>query len=85
MSGYYSADATAPASRAIAITTNDATDIENTRGIYVGGAGDVKVTLYGMASGTFVVFSAVPAGTVLPIQAKRVWTASTATLMLALY
>lgn len=72
-------------SRAKAITPNDTSKLTAgaTQAIYVGGAGNLVVD---MASGdTNVTFSAVPAGTVLKISAIRVKTASTTTLMLALY
>lgn len=46
--------------------------------LYVGGAGNVKVTT---VDGDDVTFTAVPAGTVLggsmPLQIKRVWTTGT--------
>jgi hypothetical protein len=73
-----------PAANGIAITTNDSLDLANvTRGIYVGGTGDVKVNLAG--SGT-VTFSAVPVGTILPVRASRVYaTGTTATLLIGLY
>jgi hypothetical protein len=80
---YRTADSTAPARRAAAVTLSDSTVLENTRGVYVGGAGDLKVS---MVEGGDVTFSAVPAGTVLPIQITKAWsTGSTATLVLALY
>jgi hypothetical protein len=68
---------------AAVITPNDGTDLPSrTFGIYVGGAGNVKVD---MGDGTTVTFSGVVAGTVLPIQAKRVYaTGTSASLMLAL-
>jgi len=50
--------------------------------LYVGGAGDVNVTL---ESGNTVTFTGVNAGSFLPILAKQVLAASTATNMLALY
>ena len=66
-----------------AITTSDSSTIAPTVGIYVGGAGNVKVDL---VDGGTVTFSAVPVGTILPIQATRVYaTGTTATLMVALY
>lgn len=47
------------------------------RGVYVGGAGDLDVTL---AGGSRVLFSAVPVGVVLPIQVKTIhMTTTTAT------
>lgn len=72
-----------PCYNAAAITKSDATIIPTTRGIYVGGAGDINVR---MAGGSTVLFSAVPVGTVLPIQVDKVLsTSTTATLMVALY
>ncbi len=50
--------------------------------LYVGGAGDVDVTL---ESGNTVTFTGVNAGSFLPICATQVLAASTATNMLALY
>lgn len=48
-------------------------------GIWVGGVGDVTIVT---PWGSTVLFSAVPAGTLLPIQAKQVMaTATTATLL----
>jgi hypothetical protein len=76
------ANATVGAHGAVAITPNDTTVIPVTRAIYVGVAGDIKVT---MADGQAVTFSNVPVG-VLPIQVQVVWTTGTsATTMLALY
>lgn len=54
-----------------------------TKAIYVGGTGDVNVVMQG---GQTVLFSAVPAGTILPISVSQVKSASTtATLMLGLW
>jgi hypothetical protein len=68
-----------------AAVTPGATQITGTtqRGVclYVGGAGDLTVT---MESGNSVTFTAVPAGTFLPILVTHV-TAATATAILALY
>ena len=73
-----------PATGGEAVTKHDSTDFTNvSRAIYVGGAGDVAAV---MADGTVLTFSAVPAGTLLPIRCKRInSTNTTATLMLALY
>lgn len=58
-------------------------DTRPCRGIYVGGAGHIRVL---MADNTDVLFSNVPAGTFMPIQAKRIFsTNTTATLMIALF
>ena len=71
-----------PAEDAIAITKSDATVLIGLRGIYVGGTGDVAVTT---PTGD-VTFSAVPAGTILPVSASKVLsTGTTATLMVGLY
>ena len=75
----------APALNYVAITPHDTTDFDGfvTRGIYVGGAGDVVVVDH---LGNAVTFSSVPAGTILPIRARRVnSTSTTATNMVALY
>lgn len=76
---------TAPATKARAVTKSDTTVID-CRSLYVGGAGDVAGQLLDDADGTTVIFSAVPAGAILPVSFKRVYSAGTsATLMLALY
>ena len=73
-----------PAERAFAITGNDSTDLTVfPRAIYVGGAGNVKVTTLG---GDTVTFSGVLAGTVLPVRVKRVFsTDTTATNLIGIY
>lgn len=86
---YRTADATVSAYKAVAITPTDtaATVIAPTRGLYVGGGGDVTVVMAEAAtSGTTTTFSSVAAGTILPLQVVRVAvTGTTATLMLAMY
>ena len=73
----------APASSAFAITPNDSEEFATvTRGVYVGGAGSVVAQLAGDSA--TVTFAGVPAGAVLPIRAKLVTTASTATNMVGL-
>jgi hypothetical protein len=82
---YRTADATASARRAEALTYSDTTVIENTRALFVGAAGDVKVS---MVEGGDVTFKAVAAGSILPIQVTKVWSAGTtvaAGAILALY
>jgi|DEB0MinimDraft_6_1074348.scaffolds.fasta_scaffold47412_2 hypothetical protein len=73
-----------PAERAFAITGNDSTDLTVTpRAIYVGGAGNVKVTTIG---GDTVTFSGALAGTIIPVRVTRVFsTDTTATNLLGLY
>lgn len=73
-----------PAKQGIAITPSDSTSFSfgYTRGIYVGGAGNLSVE---MANGT-VVFYSVNAGTVLPLRVTRVnSTGTTATNLVGLY
>jgi hypothetical protein len=86
---YRTADATVAAYKAVAVTPTDTatTTIEITRGLYVGGSGDVTVVMAEAATPTTTVtFSGVTAGTILPIQILRVAaTGTTATLMLAMY
>ena len=70
------------ATEAIAITPAD-TDITATRGIYVGGAGDVAVRMN--KGKNTVTFKNVPAGTILPVQADRILAATSATDIVAMW
>jgi hypothetical protein len=72
-----------PATNAVLITPSDSTDLATvTRAVYVGGTGNMKVTM--QDSGT-VLFSGIPAGTTLPIRVSRIWaTTTSATLIIAL-
>ena len=64
----------APAGGAFAITPDDNNDLAIvTRGLYVGTAGNIKVT---MANGDAVTITALAAGIVHPLRVKRVWSAS---------
>lgn len=73
-----------PFAGAAAVTPSDSTALTNTAaGLYIGGAGAVKV---GMPDGSTPTFSAVPAGTVLNAAVTQVYsTGTTATNILALY
>ncbi len=73
-----------PATNAVVVTPSDSTDLTNvSRALYVGTTGNLKVTL--QDSGT-VLFTAVPAGVVLPIRVTRVWsTTTTASTIIALW
>jgi hypothetical protein len=75
---------TSPADNATAVTPSDSTDLAYTsRALYIGGAGNLVVT---MAGGGDVTFSAVPAGSILPIRVSRVKaTSTTATSIVNLY
>ena len=82
--GGYQAGLDSPVSKGFAITTHDTNELEHiTRGIWVGGTGSVVVILQGDT--VAVTLAAVPAGTLLPIRAKVITTASGATLMIGLY
>ena len=78
------ADSSNPAIGGITVTTSDTVDLSVvTRGLYVGVAGDVKVT---MADDTVITFVGLAAGIEHAIAAKRVWaTGTTATSILGLY
>ena len=84
MTAYRSADATVSAHSAVAVTPNDTGTLNPTRGLYVGGAGAVKVDM--AENGSAVTFAGLQAGTVLPIQVVRVYSTDTdATDIVALY
>lgn len=83
-SGRNSIDQMPPATGGEAVTPSDSADLTNeSRGLYVGGAGNVAVT---MKDGTPLTFVGVPAGSLLPIRVSRVKaTNTTATSIVALY
>ena len=78
------ADASSPAIQAFAVTKSDTVLFARpTKALYVGGAGDVAVLLADDTAS--VIFSAVPAGTILPVRVTKVLsTGTTATLILGL-
>lgn len=66
---------TAPASHAAAITPHNTNNLANaTRGIYVGGAGNLKVDMIG---GEAVTFTALAVGVIHPIAAIKVYSTGT--------
>lgn len=70
---------------AAAVTPSDTVDLPDgpCRGIYVGGAGAVKIVT---TNGSTVTFAAVPVGTFMRVGAVRIFsTGTTATNLLALY
>lgn len=75
---------TEPSGEFAAVTKSDVTVFTfPTRGLYIGGAGDVAVV---SPIGSAVTFSAVPAGTLLPIAVVQVLsTGTSATLIIAVY
>lgn len=78
---YLSSFIDAPATHAQAVTPNDAVDLTNvSRALWVGGGGDVKVT---MLDGTTLTFVAMTIGW-HPLRVSRVWaTLTTATSIVA--
>lgn len=74
---------TEPAYDMATVTASDTANINPTRGVYIGGAGDLKVDT---AGGTTITLSATAAGSILPISVKRIYaTGTTATNIVALY
>lgn len=75
---------TGPATKAFDVTPGDSADLAFvTRALWVGGAGNIKVTTSG---GDTVILSGVTAGSLIPIRVSRVHsTSTTATLIVALY
>lgn len=73
-----------PATHAAAVTPNDSADLGTvSRSLYVGVTGDVKVTT---RDGDTEVFVAVPAGSWMPVAAKKVFaTGTTASAIIALW
>jgi hypothetical protein len=72
------------ADRFVTVVTSDTVELAHyCRAIYVGGAGDVKVTgIYGDVT----TFKAVPVGTTIEVRAKLIWaTGTTATNLVALW
>lgn len=71
-----------PYRRAVSVTPSDATVLQKTRALYVGGAGNMAVRI----GGSTILFSGIPAGTVLELEVDQVQaTNTTATLITALY
>jgi hypothetical protein len=72
-----------PAGDAFAITPHNTTELlATTRGIYIGGDGNITVL---MGSGNVVLFTGLLAGTLLPIRVRRVnATGTTATDLVGL-
>jgi hypothetical protein len=78
-----SRDTTKPARGASMIIPADTDLTYNTRAVYIGGAGIIKVD---MVEGDDAVQFTVPSGALLPIQVTRIYTTTTtATLIVALY
>jgi hypothetical protein len=82
---YLSADATVSAHRASTVTTSDSTIYEQpTRGLYIGGAGNIVVDM--ADGGSSIPFVGLLGGGVYPFQVTRIYaTGTTATNIVALY
>lgn len=83
---YLTANDIAPFVGAVAVTPNDGADIPApgvTRGIYIGGAGNLKAD---MADGSTVTFVGLLVGWTYEFRCKRIYaTGTTATNIIALY
>jgi hypothetical protein len=71
-----------PALKLTAVTPSNTTVLTGVRALWVGGAGSVSVIA---CNDTSAVSLTVPAGTLLPIFAKQVMAATTATNIVAFY
>lgn len=73
------------ARKCVVVTPHDSNELANvSKALYVGGAGNVSVIA--ADDSTAVTFTAVPAGSILPVRAKIVRsTSTTATAIVALY
>ena len=74
-----------PATRAVAVTPNDNTDLgKGIRALWIGGAGDVAVTMINASAA--VTLAGATAGTIIPIRVEKVMSTNTsATNIVALY
>ena len=73
-----------PADNAAAVTPDDNTDLGFvSRGLYIGGSGDISIITNG---GQTITFVGVPTGVILPVRATRVRaTGTTATNIVAMW
>lgn len=82
---YRNADATVSARSAATLSYSDSAIIGATRALFIGAAGNVKVS---MVEGGDVTFQGLAAGVILPVQVTKVWATGTtvaAGAILALY
>jgi hypothetical protein len=70
-----------PGKFAVAVVPSDATVLDPTRALWIGGTGNLSVVMAG--DGATVVFSNVPVG-IFPIQVTKVLAATTATSIVAM-
>jgi hypothetical protein len=83
VSDYAESGETAPAGFASAVTPANSDLTKKTRGVYVGSTGTLEVTMAG--GGNIVVFTAVQAGSLLPIRVIQIRANSTASNIVAIY
>ena len=76
-----------PAENSYIIVPSDSANTSfTTRAVYVGGGGNLNVELESDAAGANTIFTAVPAGSTLPIRVRKVHsTSTTATAIIGLY
>ena len=70
------------AQKAVAVTPSDSTVLAVTKGLYIGGTGNLVVT---MADGVDATFTGISAGIVHPLSVTKVKAATTATSIVAVY
>jgi hypothetical protein len=71
------------AQSAVVVSPSDTNTLAPTRGLYIGGAGNIAVT---MSDGTTVTFTGVTAGVIFPVSVTQVKaTGTTATNIVAVY
>lgn len=81
-----SPDLSAPPRGGFAVTPGAVELATYARALYVGGAGDVVVVMTAEGNdAAAVTFTDVPGGSILPVQVRRVLSATTATGIVALY
>ena len=75
------------AKNGFSVTPDDSNDISNvSNGIYLGGEGDLQVTLENMEDEESITFTGMKAGIFYHLRVKRVWaTNTTATDIIAVY
>lgn len=72
-----------PYANAFEVTPNDTTPLPvDAQALYIGDTGDVEVTT---KDGDDLTFTAVPAGTTLPVAVSHVKTGTSSTIVIALY
>jgi hypothetical protein len=71
---------TEPAHDMASVTPSDTVNIEPTRGLFIGGSGNLKVIT---SAGSTITLTGVVAGSILPVSVKRVFATGTTALNIA--